>query len=49
MMSLPTRSQVQSTFLHSMLALETVGKESGQKLQHLIVLLILAPPPMMRS
>ena len=45
----PTRSQVQSTIVHSMLALVIVERESRQRLQHLIVVYALAHPHMMRS
>ena len=48
-MSLPTQSQVQSTFVHSTLALVIVEKESRQRLQLLIVVHALAHSPMMRS
>ena len=48
-MSLLTRSKVQSTFVHSMLALVIVGKESRWKGQHLLLVHTLPHPPMMRN
>ena len=48
-MSLLTWSKVQSTFVHSMLALVIVGRESRRIVQHLLLVHTLPHPPMMRN
>ena len=48
-MSLLTWSKVQSTFIHLMLALVIVGRESRRKVQHLLLVHTLPHPPMMRN